>query len=161
MLPPPNHPNNNGVKLSDKDATKPQGSTPQDALSNFWEGAVVFTYTRADALEDEILVDVSQMAREAGFKIPVALTATLWADISTIPDGSGQDEQGRLWDVLTMGVFAMSRAIQAGETGNTLFYELVLTQEGDAPDDLYQVKCVIGPGDSREPVVTLMRPGED
>ena len=35
-------------------------------------------YTRAQAIADGILVDVSETAREAGFNIPVALTRTVW-----------------------------------------------------------------------------------
>ena len=33
-------------------------------------GPVLHAYTRAQAIEDGILVDVSETAREAGFKIP-------------------------------------------------------------------------------------------
>ena len=36
---------------------------------------VISAYTRAQAIEDGILVDVSETAREAGFKIPVASRA--------------------------------------------------------------------------------------
>ena len=38
----------------------------------------IFAYTRAQAIEDGILVDVSETAREAGFRIPVAITRTVW-----------------------------------------------------------------------------------
>ena len=41
-------------------------------------GPVIFAYTRAQAIEDGILVDVSETAREAGFRIPVAITRTVW-----------------------------------------------------------------------------------
>ena len=44
-------------------------------------GPVIFAYTRAQAIEDGILVDVSETAREAGFNIPVALTRTVWERI--------------------------------------------------------------------------------
>ena len=39
---------------------------------------VISVYTRAQAIGDGILVDVSETAREAGFKIPVAVTRTVW-----------------------------------------------------------------------------------
>ena len=39
---------------------------------------VISTYTRARAIKDGILVDVSDTAREAGFTIPVAVTRTVW-----------------------------------------------------------------------------------
>src|SRR4051812_27741843 len=37
-------------------------------------GEVIFAYTRKQAIEDGVLVDVTETAKEAGFKIPVALT---------------------------------------------------------------------------------------
>ena len=41
-------------------------------------GPAISTYTRAQAIEDGILVDVSDTACEAGFTIPVAVTRTVW-----------------------------------------------------------------------------------
>ena len=41
-------------------------------------GPVISAYTRAQAIADGVLVDVSEMAREAGLKHPTALTATVW-----------------------------------------------------------------------------------
>ena len=43
-------------------------------------GPVVASYSRAQAIEDGVLIDVTAMAREAGFKWPVALTHTAWCD---------------------------------------------------------------------------------
>jgi hypothetical protein len=43
-------------------------------------GNVISSYTRAQAIEDGVLIDASNMAREAGFKWPVALTTAAWAD---------------------------------------------------------------------------------
>jgi hypothetical protein len=40
----------------------------------FEEADLIHRYTRADALRDGVLVDVSATAREAGFRWPVALT---------------------------------------------------------------------------------------
>jgi len=66
---------------------------------------VIFSYTRRQAIEDGVLVDVSKVAKEAGFKIPVAVTSAVWNEIVK-PDeairGIGQSEEGRLWDVLWM-----------------------------------------------------------
>jgi hypothetical protein len=41
-------------------------------------GVPIYSYTREQALADGILVDVSKMAKQAGFKIPMAVTDTLW-----------------------------------------------------------------------------------
>ena len=65
---------------------------------------IIYAYTRADAIEDGNLVDVSETAKEAGFNAPVAMTRTVYERIVTLPTGykGWQDESGRLWDVLYM-----------------------------------------------------------
>ena len=59
---------------------------------------VISAYSRAQAIDDGFLVDVSDTAREAGFSIPVALTRTVWNRLVAIPEGyqGFQDERGRL-----------------------------------------------------------------
>ena len=41
-----------------------------------------------------MLVDVSEVAREAGFKVPVALTAAVWAELRAAEEGSGRVAAG-------------------------------------------------------------------
>lgn len=128
-----------------------------DNLKNLFSDAdLIHAYSRKEALEDGVLRDVSDRAREAGFRVPVAVTAALWEDITNIPSGrSFQDVEGRLWDVLWMGL----RAIQnSKERGSTLRYSLVMPVGARTA---YTVKLVCGPGDNAEPVITLMRPEED
>src|SRR5262249_41159674 len=63
----------------------------------------IHRYTRADALRDGVLIDVSAAAKEAGFQYPVALTAAVLVMCVVVPsDVNCQDEAGRLWDVLTV-----------------------------------------------------------
>ena len=40
-------------------------------------GEVIFSYTRAQAIEGGVLIDVTPTALEAGFRFPVAATAAL------------------------------------------------------------------------------------
>lgn len=40
---------------------------------------VLDAYSRADAISDGVLRDASKLAKEAGFRYPVALTAAAWA----------------------------------------------------------------------------------
>ncbi len=123
----------------------------------FADAELVFVYTRAQAIEDGTLVDVSKMAKEAGFVYPVAVTATLWADIEAISEeyAEFEDVQGRLWDVLYMGHMAI---LHSKGDESELLYKLILHTGGN---EEYTVKLVCGPGDNREPVITLMQPDED
>lgn len=61
----------------------------------------IHRYTRAQAIEDGVLIDVTSTAKEAGIRYPVALTRAVWERCVAIPPGVAcQDEAGRLWDVV-------------------------------------------------------------
>jgi hypothetical protein len=56
---------------------------------------LIHRYSRTDAIRDGVLIDVSAVAREAGFKYPVALTVAAWARCVAVPPGVlCQDEAG-------------------------------------------------------------------
>jgi len=125
-------------------------------------GDVISEYSRAQAIEDGVLVDVSETAREAGLRYPLALTRAVWESCVTVPvNGKGQpvpcqDERGRLWDVVSMTRFAI-RLSPAGH--DTLPVRLRVRQR--AGHRLVTLKAVCGPGDDAEPVITIMLPEED
>ena len=132
--------------------------TPDNRLFELF-GEPISIYTRAQALEDGTLVDVSRMAREAGFRVPVAVTCALWGDIKAIPaDVSWQSLAGRLWDVLWMAYLATRRA-NGSQVTVTLFR---VPRDGSSrSSQAAKLQMHIGPGDQGEPVITIMMPGED
>lgn len=118
-------------------------------------GEVIFAYTRTQAIADGVLVDVTETAREAGFKHHTVVTQKLWADICEIPSKySYESKEGRLWDVLWMGRMAAGRAA-LGQS--ELTYELTLhTRNLDHHyDQMIELMLHIGPGDQGEPVITI------
>jgi len=124
----------------------------------FTEDDLISVYTRAQAIEDGVLVDVSEMAREAGFKWPVAVTAEVWATIENIPPKlqGAQDVQGRLWDVLTMLKLASRRG------GTEIRYKLIMDRNENGHRLRYlTLKALSVPGDDAEPVITVMLPHQD
>lgn len=121
---------------------------------------LIDSYSRAQAIEDGVLVDVSEVAREAGLRYPVALTRAVWADCVTwTRDDYPQDESGRLWDV----VYMLSLAVRASRGGSELRYSIVrVPNEGRGHvARRVSLKSVCGPGDDAEPVITIMQPEED
>ena len=71
----------------------------------FDDAPIIHSYTRAQAIEDGVLVDLTEWARETGFHIPVACTAAVWRQYVTPPKGTrelGQSERGRAHDMLWM-----------------------------------------------------------
>lgn len=151
---------------------------------------VIHTYTRAQAIEDGVLIDVSEMAREAGFRWPVAVTATDVVypryGLTSSPPGSLRRKGSRQracpersrrgdcgpalsaaeWDTLWMA--ATSTKLSAGlaarraSTGTTqVTFEVAYTQKPGRGPETVSLKMVAGPGDEDEPVMTIMLPGED
>lgn len=146
-------------------------------------GEAIYTYTREQAIEDGVLVDVSEVAREAGFKIPVAITSAVHNMIKDIPKSRNwQDYKGRLWDVLWMG----SLAARNNRDKNQFNYTLILShmerknayykpkfniEKGTYKEGYWKernvlventtLKMVISGGDNGEPVITIMLPNED
>mgnify|MGYP001580176132 FL=1 len=121
------------------------------------EWNMISTYTRTQALEDGYLVDVTETAKEAGIRYPVAVTRAVWDDIIA-PDprarGWGQSEAGRLWDVLWM----LRQAARRG--GEIIHYQLSVIMK-ERQRRTITLTAICGPGDNGEPVITIMLPGED
>lgn len=131
----------------------------------FTDADMIYAYSRKQALADGVLVDVTETAREAGFKVPVAMTSAVWEGCVAWTEhddlakgGCGQSEQGRLWDVLSMAIHA-ARTTQGDRAE---FAVLRIPREGENEDpELVNLVLHIGPGDQGEPVCTVMEPGED
>ena len=133
----------------------PSAGRANPPAPRFADCDVIYHYSRAQALADGVLVDVTPRAREAGFVYPVALTSGLWADIQDIPEQCrGQDTEGRLGDVLWMA----RSAIKQNPAGSEMLYQLTLPVGNRTA---YTVRMLCGPGDHREPVITLLRENED
>lgn len=131
--------------------------TDNHNLGEFW-GELIHAYTRADALADGVLVDATETAREAGFRIPVALTANVWADVNDLSGrhvSVGQSPEGRLWDLL----FVAAHAARRPKNRDTSEFVYALLMPVGTRNN-YRAKCQVGPGDEGEPVVTIMRVDE-
>lgn len=121
-------------------------------------GEVLAEYTRAQAIEDGVLVDVSKMAGEAGIKYPAAVTRRVWYEVVTPPKSArenGETEEGRLWDILWMFRCAARR-----RRGACVRFPVAVTRE-DGQRRSAILKAVCGPGDDFEPVITIMMADED
>ena len=58
-------------------------------------GDLIDQYTRAEAIEDGVLIDVTQEAWEGRNPFPTALTATVWDTVCAVPTKRplGKDEK--------------------------------------------------------------------
>jgi hypothetical protein len=149
----------------------------QNQDDNFW-GEPIYAYTRAQAIADGVLVDITSatddhgqlLCYQAGFKVPVAITRTAWA--KTIEAGGtwrqegdgevlelkgGQSLTGRLWDLLSM------LRVASGQVGDTdrVHFQVLVDVNGDGRHELVKLWALCGPGDDAMPVITIMLEGED
>ncbi len=144
----------------------------QDVMKEIF-GDVIYAYTRAQAIDDGVLVDVTETAREAGIKHPTALTHAVWADYVAVPEElkGHQDEAGRLWDLLWMFSVAVRSGRIKGDVGT---FEVIFAKPekgdwrsnekphmGSRTQRLVTLKAVCGPSDDGTPCVTIMKPDED
>lgn len=107
-------------------------------------------------------MDVSTVAKVAGFSVPLALTHAAYTRFVewSMEDSLRQvhqDEAGRLWDVLYMA----RAAARSGES--MLLYRFYCVPRGGRARkaQVSELKMMIGPGDVGEPVITILLPDED
>lgn len=120
---------------------------------------VISTYTRAEAIADGTLIDVTSTAREMGIKLPVAVTCSVWERYVMLTPAALRacnDQRGRLWDLLWMFRTAAQREPKASE----IIFSLYVVTDSTKPS-LVELKAICGPGDNAEPVITIMTPEED
>lgn len=118
---------------------------------------LLHTYTRAQAIQDGVLIDVTQAASQTGIKTPTAVSAAVWDRYVSVPKAAGwQNETGRLHDILTM----LRYAIQEENHDPDLLFSVSVQNDQRAPRAA-QLKAVTGQGDRGEPVITVMLPQED
>ena len=145
--------------------------------SDFW-GEPIFSYTRAQAISDGVLVDLTTAAddkgqllcRQAGFKVPVAITRAAWAEAveaggswkqsgnaEILELAGGQSLTGRLWDVLSM----LKIACERGRDIDRVHFQVLVDVHGEGRRKLVKLWALCGPGDEAQPVITVMLEGED
>lgn len=120
---------------------------------------VIYAYTREQAIEDGELVDITPLAREAGFKYPVAVSRTVWKILEPTEElkAVGQDSTGRTWDMLNI----LRWTIRQSETTDRVDFAPLFLMEPTGQAMPVNLWASCGPGDDGEPVITVMKEGQD
>ena len=132
----------------------------QDTNTDSPFGEINYADTRAQAVADGEQVEVTTTAQEAGIRVPVCLTRTVFdAYVAVPPDVSGQDEAGRLWDVVWMTRFAILRAKPGVDRIPVALY----VRNDNRAAKLVKLIATCGPLDidDPQPAITVMMPDED
>ena len=109
---------------------------------------IIYSYTRAQSIEDGVLVDVSKIARSVGYRCPVALTCQLWSLLA--------QNYREYWVAC---ILEQGRDVARRQSADTVIYFAYL--ECVDFQHIQPIKMVISPGDDGEPVITVMCTNED
>lgn len=111
-------------------------------------GEPISIYTRAQAIDDGELVDLTPIGWEAGWRWPVAVSASVWSLLEREPS----DPQAPVRALHLLRFLAIVARTQDSD-------RFQITWEHHAGDTRLSVLC--GPGDDGEPVLTICLPGEE
>jgi hypothetical protein len=121
------------------------------------ENEIIYSYTRKQAIADGVLIDVTELAKEAGFKCPVAFTSAVYQRHVRVPeDVEDMNETGRLWDVLMLLRYA---AMKSAGKSEVLFK--LSERRSNSEMEIVSLKAVCGPDDDGGICLTVMLPEED
>lgn len=108
---------------------------------------LIHCYTRAEALADGVLVDVTAEARRAGIRIPTALTAGAC-------EAFGAADPAELARLL--GIVRLAMGLVANDNDDRLHF-----RARDPRGRWVDAWAHVGPGDDPAPVLTILLEGED
>ena len=131
------------------DAFKSAGYSEEDLQADQPLGPMIFSYTRKQAIEDGVLVDVTDLAQQAGFRLHTVVTCSVLAEVTC-----GSEHPG----FRGASVLAVLQTLR----------ECIRCQDANGKKDEihfevadWKLWALVGPGDDAEPVLTIMLEGED
>ncbi|MEQ1828364.1 MAG: DUF6573 family protein [Pirellula sp.] len=122
----------------------------------FEDADVISAYSRAEAIEDGVLIDVSEAARDIGITLHTVVTPGVWSEFVGAPIFSDWGtENHRLKQLLNCAV----RAVERSDDSVSFFSIEMARNESVVKEIAFRVQR--GPGDNLEPVLTVMLRHED
>jgi hypothetical protein len=127
------------------DAMKAAGFTEDELQKDQPFGPVIFSYSRAQAIEDGVLIDVTEIARGQGFRLHTVVTCGLWSEIGR--EEPLTERPRKVGELLHM----LRGAVAANPNTDRIHFQF----------EKLAVWALCGPGDDGEAVLTVMLEGED
>ncbi len=119
----------------------------------------ICTYTRKDALETGLLIDVSPVAINTGFAWPVAITAEVWQDCIQLPGQGRTIHQGES-ELVNELLYLLMHEIQNGDQDRAEISLNFLLHSNPSSLKPVTLKAVVTPDDDGNPCITILKPLE-
>lgn len=118
-----------------------------DTMDNY-----IYTYTRQDAISDGVFVDVTEQAKKAGFKIPVAITTNLFSTF--IRSANSEEDTARRLEVF-LNQMHTEVLIKADKDDSMMTTKIYFDDK--TPTDVWAVIEAQSPSDP-SPAMTILLP---
>lgn len=122
-------------------------------------GEPIFEFSRADALQQRMLIDLSSNFPDECrlYRYHVACTSAVWSLVeqATADRKHCNSAAGVVWDIL----FMSQHGIVTRPDEQTVIFQVIIT--GTGRKRIHTMKAVCHPGDNMEPVITIMMTDED
>ena len=146
------------------EALKAAGYSQEELYTDQPMGPIIFSYSRKQAIEDGVLMDLCQptlmpMLKMLGFKIHIAITATAFHEAIGNPEEMAAERPGDVPPGVR-GVWSLLKIVreEIGRSAPGVDRIHFKVPVNGKPCALW---VHIGPGDEGEPVLTIMLEGED
>ena len=116
----------------------------------FDEGDLVFSYTRKQAIDDGVLIDITEIAKHYGFIVPVAMNVSTYHECF-MDDGELDEEMLRDYLCLLLMNINLGRFADGRKDLVEIFFEGKRKQR-------FKIWNHVGPGDEGEAVMTICFP---
>ena len=132
--------------------------------TDFENWQVVHLYTRKQAISDGVLIDITPQAMASGFRMPVAITQTVWGrwvEATEELQEFGQSTEARLRDVLAVLFFSIRKMPKDADTSRIQFKVDFLVDGDSNTYETPDLIAVCGPDDDGSPCITIMVPEDE
>ncbi len=139
----------------DKTPAKPGDPNDDDALSN----------VGTQAIEDDLLIDVTQVADDVGLEWPAAMTVAARAECAAWSHAGDHRDSShyrsfRLWDVLSIAAAAL-RSTGVAKPDLLINLQRLPSDENQINNQKLALKLVFDLKENGEPVVIIMLPEQN
>jgi hypothetical protein len=127
--------------------------------TRFTDSDTFLIHSRAEALRDGKLIDVTVHAKKAGIAIPTAITSDAWDATIGLPSNypmNGEIEEVRLRELLNQLRYVALREGKVSKVYFTKFFRI----DGSTGENV-RLTATVYAVDGGGPVISIMLPGED
>ena len=121
---------------------------------------IISNHSRAHSIDEEALIDITSMAKDAGFRYPVFITRDLWDGyIDPAPQLQHENTTNRLWDTLAN----LAATIKSTKNPGSCLWFTVSFQmyfDGRRSTEDVRLKSIVKPGYNATKLITIMLPDE-